>query len=93
MHEGRYLFHLLAMFLVIAVIGVLELRRLIRPRWLVILFMATAIGRLGLALFDALRDVCARLADLISLCRQADTLLTNALTATLTRDALGMPDA
>ena len=54
-------------------------------------------GRAGLpvdlALFDALRDVCARLADLISLCRQADTLLTNALTATLTRDALGMPDA
>lgn len=59
-HEGRYLFHLLAMFLVIAVVGVLELRRFIRPRWLVVLFIATAIGRLGLALFDGAPEYAAK---------------------------------
>ena len=54
-------------------------------------------GRAGLpvdlTLFDAFRDVCARLADLIGLCGQADTLLAKALTATLNRDALGMTAA
>ena len=53
-------------------------------------------GRVGLpvdlALFDAFRDVCARLADLTGLYRQADTLLASALTATLNRGALGLPD-
>ena len=52
-------------------------------------------GRTGLpvdlTLFDDFRDVCARLADLIGLLGQADTVLTDALTATLNRDALGMP--
>ena len=52
-------------------------------------------GRAGLpvdlSLFDAFRDVCARLADLIRLRGQADRLLVDALSATLNRDALGMP--
>lgn len=46
--------------------------------------------QVDLALYDALRDVCARLAELIGLYRQADTLLGAALTATLNRHALGM---
>ena len=51
-HDGRYLFHLLAMFLVVSVIGVLELRRSIRFRWLVPLFLVLAVVRLGLGLYD-----------------------------------------
>ncbi|TVR99988.1 MAG: hypothetical protein EA406_01650 [Rhodospirillales bacterium] len=51
-------------------------------------------GRAGLsvdlALFEAFRDVCARLAELIDLFARADTLLTHALTAPLARDALGL---
>ena len=54
-------------------------------------------GRAGvamdLALFDAFRDVCARLTDLLRLFRQADTLLADTLNATLNRDALGTPAA
>jgi hypothetical protein len=46
---------------------------------------------LDLALFDAFRDVCARLDALIELAQQADEILESALTATLTREALGMP--
>ena len=42
---------------------------------------------------DDFCDVCARLADLMGLYRQADTLLAAALTATLNRMALGMQDA
>jgi predicted helicase len=51
-------------------------------------------GRVGqavdIALFDALRDVCARIAELQELLGQADTLLAGALAATLNREALGM---
>lgn len=53
-------------------------------------------GRAGepvdLALFDAFRDVCARIAEHIDLAAQADTILGEALGATLNRDALGIPD-
>lgn len=52
-------------------------------------------GRAGqpvdLALFDAFRDVCARIAEHIDLSAQADTILGDALAATLNRDALGLP--
>jgi len=52
-------------------------------------------GRAGqpvdLALFDAFRDVCARIAEHIDLGAQADTILGDALAATLNRDALGLP--
>ena len=52
-------------------------------------------GRAGqpvdLALFDAFRDVCARIAEYIDLGAQADTILGDALAATLNRDALGLP--
>ena len=41
-----------------------------------------------LALFDAFRDVCARLAELADLYERADTILTDALDAPLTRGAL-----
>lgn len=41
-----------------------------------------------LALFDAFRDVCARLAALAELYGRADTLLTDALDTPLTRQAL-----
>ncbi len=41
-----------------------------------------------LALFDAFRDVCARLAELAELYGRADTILTDALDAPLTRGAL-----
>jgi len=54
-------------------------------------------GRAGqvvdLALFEALRDVCARIAEQIDLSAQADTILGDALAATLNRDALGLPAA
>lgn len=46
-----------------------------------------------LALFDAFRDVCARVAEHIDLAAQADTILGEALGATLNRDALGLPAA
>jgi predicted helicase len=52
-------------------------------------------GRQGqavdLALFDEFRDLCGRLAELVDLYGQADTVLQNALAAPLTRDALGLP--
>ncbi len=51
-HDGRYLFHLLVMFLVVSVVGVLELRRLVRLRWIVPLFLALTVFRLGLGLYD-----------------------------------------
>ena len=41
-----------------------------------------------LALFEAFRDVCARLAELADLYERADTILTEALEAPLTRSAL-----
>jgi hypothetical protein len=44
-----------------------------------------------LALFDAFRDICARIADLIELAERADEILEDALHATLNREALGMP--
>jgi hypothetical protein len=59
-HEGRYLFHLLAIFVVVAVLGVFELRRFVRPGWVVPLFMVVAVGRLGLALFDGAADYAAK---------------------------------
>ena len=46
-----------------------------------------------LALFDAFRDLCARIIEHIDFAAQADTILGNALTATLNRDALGLPSA
>jgi hypothetical protein len=52
-------------------------------------------GRSGqpvdLALFDAFRDVCARITEHIDLAAEADTILVDALGATLNRDALGIP--
>jgi len=59
-HEGRYLFHLLTIFVVVAVIGVLELRRFVRPGWIIPLFMVAVIARLGLALFDGAADYAAK---------------------------------
>lgn len=59
-HEGRYLFHLLAIFVVVAVIGVFELRRFVRPGWVMPLFMVVAVARLGLALFDGAADYAAK---------------------------------
>ncbi|PIV73305.1 MAG: hypothetical protein COW55_13530 [Rhodobacteraceae bacterium CG17_big_fil_post_rev_8_21_14_2_50_65_11] len=54
-------------------------------------------GRAGqavdLALFDAFRDVCARLAEHIDFAAQADNILADALVATLNRDALGLSAA
>ncbi len=44
-HEGRYLFHLLAIFVVVAVVGVFELQRLVRPAWVITLFMVIVVGR------------------------------------------------
>ena len=44
-----------------------------------------------LTLFDAFRDVCARIAEHIDLAAQADIILDEALGATLNRDALGIP--
>ncbi|BBK38706.1 hypothetical protein STAQ_37840 [Allostella sp. ATCC 35155] len=41
-----------------------------------------------LALFDAFRDVCGRIADLVDLFGQADTILFDALDAPLTREAM-----
>lgn len=41
-----------------------------------------------LALLDAFRDVCARIAELVDLFERADTFLTEALAAPLTRDVL-----
>ncbi|PKQ10737.1 MAG: hypothetical protein CVT70_18040 [Alphaproteobacteria bacterium HGW-Alphaproteobacteria-1] len=46
-----------------------------------------------LALFDAFRDICARVAEHIDLAAQADTILGEALGATLNRDVLGLPAA
>jgi arabinofuranosyltransferase len=51
-HDGRYLFHLLVMFLVVSVVGVLELRRILRLRWIVPVFLVLAVLRLGLGLYD-----------------------------------------
>lgn len=51
-------------------------------------------GRKGrtvdLSLFDEFRDVCGRLAELVDLCAQADTILHDALSASLTRDVFGL---
>jgi hypothetical protein len=55
-HDGRYLFHLLALFAVVSVIGVFELKRLIRPGWIITLFLATALCRQGLGLYDNATD-------------------------------------
>jgi hypothetical protein len=51
-HDGRYLFHLLVIFLVVSVVGVLELRRLVRFRWIVPIFLVLTVFRLGLGLYD-----------------------------------------
>ena len=51
-------------------------------------------GREGLpvdlALFEAFRDICGRIAALVDLFTQADQVLEDTLSATLTRDALGL---
>jgi arabinofuranosyltransferase len=59
-HDGRYLFHLLAFFVIIAVVGMLELKRFVRPGWVIALFMALAVARLGFALFDGAADYAAK---------------------------------
>ena len=59
-HEGRYLFHLLALFVVVGVMGFLELRRFVRPGWVIPVFMAIALARLGLALYDGAPDYAAK---------------------------------
>jgi arabinofuranosyltransferase len=59
-HEGRYVFHLLALFVIVGVIGVLELKRFVRPGWVVPLFMVATIARLGLALYDNSTDYALR---------------------------------
>jgi predicted helicase len=46
---------------------------------------------MDLALFDAFRDVCARIAELIQLSKQADKILEEALNSTLNRDVLCIP--
>ena len=43
---------------------------------------------MDLALFDAFRDVCARIAELMQLAERADLILEDALEATLNRDVL-----
>jgi hypothetical protein len=45
---------------VVAVIGVLELRRFVRPGWVVPLFMVAVVARLGLGLFDGAADYAAK---------------------------------
>ena len=44
-----------------------------------------------LALFDAFRDICGRIADLVDLYDRADTVLSDTLDAPLTRDVLWPP--
>lgn len=44
-----------------------------------------------LALFDAFRDICGRIADLVDLFEEADNLLVEALNAPLTREAIWPP--
>lgn len=46
-----------------------------------------------LALFDAFRDVCARIAELLDLFELADNLLSEALNAPLTREFLGLTES
>ena len=46
----------------------------------------------NLALFDAFRDVCGRIADLVELYDTADTILEEALDSPLTRDAIWPPE-
>jgi len=48
--------------------------------------------RVDLGLFDAFRDVCARIAELVDLCDSADISLAGALDAPLTRHAIGLAD-
>lgn len=43
---------------------------------------------MDLALFDAFRDVCARVTELVDLYGRADTQVADTLDAPLTRDAL-----
>lgn len=59
-HEGRYLFHLLALFVVVGVMGLLELRRFVRPGWVIPVFMAIALARLGPALYEGAADYAAK---------------------------------
>lgn len=59
-HEGRYVFHLLVLFVAMSVTGAVELGRWVRPRWLVWLFLAAALVRLGGALYWAAPDYAAR---------------------------------
>ena len=49
-HEGRYVFHLLVAFVVVSMAGFVELRRWVRPRWLLTAFLLVALLRLGGAL-------------------------------------------
>ncbi len=55
-HDGRYLFHLLALFVVVAVVGVFELKRLVRPGWVITIFLVSTLGRQGLGLYDNATD-------------------------------------
>jgi hypothetical protein len=59
-HDGRYLFHLLAIFVVVAVVGVFELKRLVRPGWIITLFLVTTLARQGLGLYDNATDYAAK---------------------------------
>jgi arabinofuranosyltransferase len=52
-HEGRYVFHLLVVFVVVSMTGFVELRRWVRPRWLLTAFLVIALIRLGGALHAA----------------------------------------
>jgi hypothetical protein len=51
-HEGRYLFHLLVIFLVVSIVGLFELRRWIVARWVFPLLLVAAFVRMGLGIVD-----------------------------------------
>ncbi len=59
-HEGRYLFHLLVLFVAMSVSGVVELGRWVRPRWLPWLFLLAVLIRLVHALSWSAPDYAAR---------------------------------
>jgi hypothetical protein len=59
-HDGRYLFHLLALFVVVSVLGFVELARWLQRPWLVRAFVVLALARLTLALYDGAPDYAAK---------------------------------
>jgi arabinofuranosyltransferase len=59
-HEGRYVFHLLVIFVAVAVVGAVELQRWVRPAWLPTVFLVVALVRVSGALVHAAPDYAAK---------------------------------